>query len=463
MTGDQGSESMISEPESEFITKLIVLGNKFIEILNKLEQSKKKFYYTLIEYIPKITFHENKTVKELRWQERPIKIPALQYYCQTESGAEAVIKQTKEFTISLDFLKQQYKNQTQPELILTSFCQKLFYQYPGSKDKLKEYVEILIKQLNNEPINLFAKVYVIGLEIDEYEINLLDGAAKIRTLNESDTKFQTDFHFSGQESLNFMNEFVIEIKIKATEPMQLQKEIETFVRLLRLYKVGALEIRRYKMNTEGVIKLSGGMVSYTLAQNLIKEPKLKFRSSEVENFEKFYLICRNIESVSWLTKIDSPFKIGLRRYEQALTMFGLSIERLTYAVMGLESLFLDNNREASNKLALRISKLLSIFDEDALEIFDEIKEAYELRSDHVHGKIFKPEENQRCDILLPNILDYLRKTLVISLMFENVGMTKETIIDTINKSLLSVEKYEELSKIAREKTEDIKFVLEAMQ
>jgi len=40
---------------------------------------------------------------------------------------------------------------------------------------------------------------------------------------------------------------------------------------------------------------------------------------------------------------------------------------------------------------------------------------------------------------------------------------KTIIIDKINKSLLSVEKYEELSKIAREKTEDIKFGLEAMQ
>ena len=110
-------------------------------------------------------------------------------------------------------------------------------------------------------------------------------------------------------------------------------------------------------------------ISYTL----LKE--------EVEALSEFY---RRIHD-----KIDCS-KIPLRRFNE--TFSRLSIEdKLVDYMISFESLYLsgENPSEMAYKLAHRASLLLSTEKEKRKQIFQEMKKAYSLRSDIVHGRKVK--------------------------------------------------------------------------
>ncbi|MBN2127628.1 MAG: hypothetical protein JW703_04535, partial [Candidatus Diapherotrites archaeon] len=249
---------------------------------------------------------------------------------------------------------------------------------------------------------------------------------------------------------------VIELTGKATNIGSIQEELELFIHVLRLFKIGAIAIKKYRINSESILGFFGE-ISYPLIQNLTLKHKLMFKNQEIKNFEKFYAAFKKLIPAPY-SEPKTVENIALKRYEESLTRATFSIEKFTYAVMGLESLFLDDNRGITNNLSLRISKLLSILGENPLVIRDEIKEAYKLRSKHVHGQGLSDEQNKKCDLLLPKILNYLRTSILIFLLLKKT-LTKKQLIKKIDNSLIDSKEFNSLSKIIIKKTKQVKFSL----
>src|SRR2546427_7453406 len=107
-----------------------------------------------------------------------------------------------------------------------------------------------------------------------------------------------------------------------------------------------------------------------------------------------------------------PLEMGLQRYLDSLRGQVLPEEKLMYAIMGLEALFLENESELKFRLCTRLAKLLAHLNEKPETVLVDTSQAYDLRSTHVHGSSLTSEERIRCQDVLKRIWRYLRKTLV---------------------------------------------------
>jgi hypothetical protein len=116
----------------------------------------------------------------------------------------------------------------------------------------------------------------------------------------------------------------------------------------------------------------------SLVSDLDKFPfRVMFR--DLEKFKKFWII---------LDRVAKPFFLlrSIRWFNAAVQLAGEEdIDRLIYYVTSMEALVLTREPEASYKLALRLAVLQGGPSEDIQNVFDFIKEMYDVRSAIVHG------------------------------------------------------------------------------
>ena len=107
-------------------------------------------------------------------------------------------------------------------------------------------------------------------------------------------------------------------------------------------------------------------------------------------------------------------------------------------VMGLESLFtLEKDRgENAFKLGIRTAKMLSNLGFDPLKVRDLTELGYAFRNKVVHGSHISQTNKKRMNEILPEILNYLRVSLIVFLLCKNIA--KDKMVEMIDKSTISV-------------------------
>lgn len=114
--------------------------------------------------------------------------------------------------------------------------------------------------------------------------------------------------------------------------------------------------------------------------------------------------------------------------------------KIADAVMGLESIFLQKgNGELSFKLSSRVASLMKFLGRDQLNVKDEIKDAYTIRSKFVHGDCIGSKDEEKLkkygglDAFIKELLEILRIALVVSITMD---MSKSDFIQILDRSLL---------------------------
>jgi len=324
------------------------------------------------------------------------------------------------------------------------------------KSEINKMKQILLKEINNEPVRCGSSVELVGITLRSKKIKITNSVS-IRQVTRKDLEIEIPY-YSFTQFDHFGSPYpstILDIEDYSDNAGQLQRKEWLAVAILRLFKVASIRYIRSKMYTDSLRALIGGTM-YThergnpLNTGVIKESEEKLLQHFWNNIE--HKIPKSFIEPS---VIDSNYSdIAYHRYTDALLKPGPEEARITNAMMGLESVFLRDDgelQELSYRLRLRVAKLISNFGHDPFEIKKIIQDAYEVRSRFVHGGLldFKKKEKLAekygsMNNLIEKILDFLRLTIIVSIM---IDVSKDELVSTIDKSFLDSGHQERLNQL----------------
>jgi hypothetical protein len=190
-----------------------------------------------------------------------------------------------------------------------------------------------------------------------------------------------------------------------------------------------------------------------------------------ESLKKFVQRMKTIsidDTLYWHGKEQlDPLFLPYKMYLDSLDFQVLAESSMAYAMIGIESLLLSDDKELRHKLRLRAAKLLSLIDEEKLDpkkIFSAMGAAYDMRSKYVHGSLYdrqkwlKMVEKTKIhhDDGMWSVIDCLRLLLII---FLSQSEKKETIFTSIDQALISAKDEGILKELLQDRLELAKLTL----
>ncbi len=225
-------------------------------------------------------------------------------------------------------------------------------------------------------------------------------------------------------------------------------EIDKYILLLRLFQKGSVNIIINHWMSNSLINFGDayGWPNYIPFPNekytIKKEDEEKLRTFVAELKLKL-----PIDNYGQLTMNDY-IGISIARYQDAILKNEDFVNRISYIIMGLEALYLESQErgELSLRLAQRVSKFVNLVSgEDILKVFNIMKEAYEIRSDFVHGSV-KDKDRTNIKDLFDTSSEYLRKSIVGFLLLRD-KKPKEDFIGLIDNTILEPRALEKMEKL----------------
>lgn len=214
-------------------------------------------------------------------------------------------------------------------------------------------------------------------------------------------------------------------------------EVARILTKLRLVKAG-----QYKVSAWTAIAPSlfdGGNDIIELASTpfflglspLMKVPSIThFEDSDCKQYERYRLLIFPSLEKSHNREIGFAInilnEIAWRTYD----------ESLLFCIIGLESLYMENEPELRLKLSTRVTALLDYFKLNSEVVYDDIWNSYNLRNRFVHGGTAKKQTAPKDEALLARLVDYLRLSIVIwSQILEKIKY--KDFIRILDKSIFS--------------------------
>lgn len=364
----------------------------------------------LIKYIPnKIIRNENGIITGCGWGREPITKPSyrkLSLWMMDEFGKMQEYQTTLATLVRLFGLSEK-----EIHFALSSFlCDAITSGTNGN-------LNLLLDDLESKPCLWEVKVNMFGIIPETNEIKLAEGM-KLRRVNEQDISFEEEpslFHGIVPRIPHSVLEVLLSFPSINEMLNKVQGKIETLIILFSLFKESATSYVSYTVKPRSYRVF--GVSTFSQKYLYASEPIAIIKESEATNLAKFieYFEQKIPETIIFGHPSD-PLEISLKRYLDSIKGNVPVEERLTYAVMGLEALFLENMTELRFKLALRTSLLLGYLNEDPDTVFTNISEAYHYRSLYVHGSVLSPEEAVKARQILDKVWRYLRKSILIWLV-----------------------------------------------
>jgi hypothetical protein len=135
---------------------------------------------------------------------------------------------------------------------------------------------------------------------------------------------------------------------------------------------------------------------------VIRDPKYYLGISNVNMIKSLLLKMQDLRK----KKALDVFRTTLTRFHSSYT--GSIEDRIIDQMIAFESLFLDGSGESTYKLAMRVSFLLGKGDKRGV-IFEDVKNAYKIRSRIVHGN--KPSNQNELRPVVLRMGTYLRQSI----------------------------------------------------
>ncbi len=447
---------------SEELRKNISKKNPFTEKYETLAPDFKEFKYDKGD----ITYHMgSKVIEKEKLDSFKIFLSFKKYNKNNDDYEEILKNLNKLYEVNIGFLDRLFEN------LMYSLLDELIEGQ--SDEKLTEKIQVLFNDLELKPSKCYAKAWIDGIWLSQEELLLKDNI-KIRRITPNNLRYvqQLDY-YGGVELLHkFMDPTAIievslvpiitkEIKIpindkffnlKSSMERELEMELDYISLALRLYKLGSAFIHKIEKKLDSLIQrgttISGDFqriknrVRYGIGEQDI--PKLNFIINIIR--EKRQIIYN-------ISKKPNPFLIAIRRLNNAFLNAESSESSIMFVISSLEAIFLKGGElsELSRRLSQRISIYLKPLGFNPLEINKLVKQAYKIRSIYSHGsKIdFKKEKIENIGEFRIKVMECARISLLIYLQLVG-NISKENLLNLIDKSLLDDDSYTEFDKLIKE-------------
>ena len=231
---------------------------------------------------------------------------------------------------------------------------------------------------------------------------------------------------------------------------ELQRKVEQYVAILRLFAVGGVRSSEYQMSSDSLIDWTA---RGTIGSNFRHLPARETYFIKTGDEAKLMQFVRVLAGALPKDLYDSQGRtdhltIAFKRYSEALLEATIIESRITTAMMGLEALFLDDSKELAYKLAVRISKAMSFLNHNPFAVRDFVYKAYGIRSTFAHGGHLTYKETKKLEKryggvekILQAVLDYLRISILVMILSHQ---DKEMFIDLIDDALVDRQKSTDL-------------------
>jgi len=319
------------------------------------------------------------------------------------------------------------------------------------------YTKTFIKELNNEPVNYGSIVELDGIILATDNIIHITDLLSIKKPKVED--LEHEFYSPSISGIPKNPSAILNIECLAKGSEELQIYQNKVMTLLKLFRVGSVKDLRSIEYSDSILNpFASGITnsgSAAIFETYLLSDKDEIKLSEFWN-KFFNLIPEGFFEFS--TPENDYLTIAFNRYNDSLFNMGIQ-ERISVTLMGLEALFLktDERLELKYKLCIRISKLLGLIGYDAIKINRIINEAYNIRSNFVHGghleiisKVdrFKSigilEKNETIKDFIKIMIEILRICLLLNVLLRNgkadtkgkQNTMKEQFIDCIDSALI---------------------------
>ena len=378
-----------------------------------------------------------------------------QYITKTQTihshSLDNTLSNSSDFKSFVDRLKKIYHT-PDVQFKLQSFLRFIIQDYLEDKQVKTELTDLFIKELNDEPTRVKAFVRLQGVTV-ENPIKLLSSCT-LRRITPSDVEEEIPIHipfFNVGHPIRDHVTAILEIEKDILYPAEIQKEVEKAILTLRLFRVGGVTNISYTLSGKTITRFIGGTLS-SIQTPMIPRETLKVYTEDADKIKQFWkefnaLNHGSLIGMSQSTELEN-IQFAYQRYCDSLFTAGVFEQQVASAIIGLESLYLNDSEELSRFLRLRISKFLGLAGLNPQHIQDVLKDAYDVRSYFVHGNKIDYKKRRKLqnkykteNDFLREVLDYLRLSIIILL---SMHRQKDELIDLIDDSFIDRKKEGEL-------------------
>jgi len=277
-------------------------------------------------------------------------------------------------------------------------------------------VDQLLNDLEKKPPFCTVVGKLLGV-VPETDVSLRNNSIRIKQIDIEDMTYEGT-HFRTPYS-NFMISGTphskIEIDFEKGRVPYIQEKFNEILALLSLFRESAISWIGYKIETQSFNFLYSGEMG--TSRSMSGSPILLIRDSEQESLDTFITTLEPLMSKIKLRKQpETPIGIAFQRYLDSLQKVSKVEEKILNAIMGLESLYLDNQPEARFRLAIRTARLLGLLNEDSQSVYQKTLQTYGYRSSYVHGSVIKKSRQTEAMDSLRDVQRFLRKSIIYWMM-----------------------------------------------
>lgn len=228
---------------------------------------------------------------------------------------------------------------------------------------------------------------------------------------------------------------VLEMKLRGREGVEIQRQLERTLNVLRLYRLGSVTESRTHMIPKS-FSAWGGSVSAGRYRG--GQYKYSFRKSDIGPFMALQEKLQSVLTEAFAEPGDAdPVAIAFQRFHEALLQPVAFESRITSAITCMEALYLKagERMELSHRLGQRAALLLGLFGQKAPEIYNNLERAYEVRSTFIHGSQIEESQRQALPKMSETVIDYARMSLLIFFQLKG-SMDKVKLLNKLDNSLL---------------------------
>lgn len=217
------------------------------------------------------------------------------------------------------------------------------------------------------------------------------------------------------------------------EYQQVHSIVREMLTAIRLFKSGDVGRRMTQIRRKSW-SFGGESRSMGYGKPFWKRP-YRIEPHEVESLREFVSFYRSSSK-------DRNSSVAVRRVNYAVERERTEDTLVDYLI-AFESLFLDNRRELSYRLSLRVSTNLRHEKKSRTEVFDDMRLAYKIRSMIVHGeekkKIHKELKKKGYNLrdFTDKISSYLLESIKLYLNHLQNGLTRKEIVRILDSNVLS--------------------------
>jgi len=348
----------------------------------------------------------------------------------------------------------------QISLWLEELIKKIIYEKIKdnlSEDSLIDHASLFKSELELAPIEYKYKYYLSGLYLEPEFIHINEKVS-LRKVKKSDLEYYSEPLMHLPKSHGGISSSILKITLSTQDEKNNFEYINNIFNSLRLFQLGSVLSLESETVRKTVIWSSGKSRGFN-NDFFFSFKKYTVKESDIDIFTKF--INRIVDDLFFDKNNKKYWSLGISidRYNSALLNKARNEQRLMISVMGLESLFsLPKERgENAYKLSIRVAKLLEFMNFEVNKVRLLVRKAYNYRNVYVHGLFISEKDRNDMNEILPEILNYLRISIIIFLL--NLKIGKYQILNIIDNSMIDPIQNKNLKNLIEKSIKEYKEVL----